>query len=101
MSFEQIRINLDRAKAVYQQALTSIDSSLRAIVSQDPATLAEARDVQASYGDGFTVAELAAAEQPEAPAQPEAQQPGVSGSTEDGKVKKARGPRAAKTAKKK
>lgn len=66
--FEQVVINLERAKDNYRSSLRSIDSELRKIVSQDPTQLAGARAIQASYGEGFEGADLAAAEQPAAAA---------------------------------
>jgi len=61
--FEQTRTKLARAKSAYQHALTQVDGDLRRIVSQDPAHLEAARDIQASYIEDITPVELAAAEQ--------------------------------------
>ena len=62
--FDQVNLELQRAKDNYRSSLRSIDSRLRQIVSQDPSALAGARAIQASYGEGFEGADLAAAEQP-------------------------------------
>lgn len=69
--FDQVHTELQRAKDNYRASLRSIDSRLRQMVSQDPTALAGARAIQASYGEGFEGADLAAAEQPAAaPAAP-------------------------------
>lgn len=65
--FDQTTLTLRRAKDNYRASLRAIDSGLRTIVSQDPSQLAGARSIQASYGEGFEGADLAAAEQPDAP----------------------------------
>jgi hypothetical protein len=70
--FDQITTNLERGKDNYRSTLRATDSALRNIVSQDPSQLAAARAVQASYGEGFEGADLAAAEQPAAPKAPKA-----------------------------
>lgn len=62
--FEQVTIDLQRAKDNYRASLRSVDSRLRQIVSQDPSALAGAKAIQASYGEDLDGAELAAAEQP-------------------------------------
>lgn len=65
--FEQVLINLQRAKDNYRGSLSAIDGELRKMVSQDPTQIAAARAIQATYGEGFEPAVLKAGEQPAAP----------------------------------
>lgn len=86
--FDQVKLELDRAKDNYRASLRAIDGRLRQIVSQDPSALAGARALQASYGDGFEGADLAAAEQPAAGAMTAPKRARKSAGT--GKAKKAK-----------
>lgn len=66
--FDQVTIDLARAKDNYRSSLRAIDSRLRQIVSKDPSQLAAARVIQATYGEDLAGADLAASEQPAAAA---------------------------------
>lgn len=65
--FEELRIELDRARDAYDHATARIDRKLAAAVSLNPKRLKAAKELQSEYGKVRTADALAAAEQPADP----------------------------------